>query len=59
MPPSIIGHILASINPAVLFASILSPAMEESMKEMTQVKFPIWIGYLIFYSIHYGAFIMA
>lgn len=48
-PPSIIGHILASINPAVLFASILSPGMEESITEMTQVKFPIWIGYLIFY----------
>lgn len=48
-PPSIIGHILASINPAVLFASILSPAMGDSILEMTQVKFPIWIGYLVFY----------
>lgn len=49
LPTSVVGHVLASINPAVLFASILSPAMSESIMEMTQVKFPIWIGYLIFY----------
>lgn len=48
-PPSIVGHILASINPAVLFATLLSPAVGESMMDMTQIKFPIWIGYLIFY----------
>ncbi|WP_203246066.1 ABC transporter permease [Sporosarcina beigongshangi] len=49
LPTSIVGHVLASINPAVLFATILSPAMGESIAEMTQVKFPVWIGYLIFY----------
>ncbi|WP_318615979.1 ABC transporter permease [Sporosarcina sp. YIM B06819] len=48
-PPSILGHILASINPAVLFATLLSPAVGESVIEMTQIKLPIWIGYLIFY----------
>ncbi|WP_342515308.1 ABC transporter permease [Sporosarcina sp. FSL K6-1522] len=48
-PPSIAGHILASINPAVLFASLLSQGAAESLAEMTQVKWPIWIGYLIFY----------
>jgi len=46
---SMLGHILASINPAILFASILSQGMGDSISEMTQVKFPIWIGYLIFY----------
>ncbi|MFJ7932978.1 ABC transporter permease [Sporosarcina sp. NPDC096371] len=48
-PPSITGQILASINPAVLFASLLSPGVSEAIGEMTQVKFPIWIAYLIFY----------
>lgn len=48
-PPSIWGHILASVNPAVLFASFLSSGMDEGIAEMTQVKFPIWAGYLIFY----------
>ena len=48
-PPSLPGHILASINPAVIFASFLSPGVSEVIAEMTQVKFPIWIGYLIFY----------
>ncbi len=48
-PPSVPGHILASINPAVLFASFLSQGVAESIAEMTQVKFPIWAGYLIFY----------
>ena len=47
--PSMLGHILASINPAIIFASFLSPGMGDSISEMTQVKFPIWIGYLIFY----------
>ena len=48
-PTSMLGHILASINPAILFASFLSQGMGDSISEMTQVKFPIWIGYLIFY----------
>lgn len=48
-PPSYIGHILASINPAVLVASLLSTGLSDSLTEMTQVKFPIWIGYLAFY----------
>lgn len=48
-PTSMLGHILASINPAILFASFLSTGMGDSISEMTQVKFPIWIGYLIFY----------
>jgi ABC-2 type transport system permease protein len=46
---SIPAHLLASINPAVLFATFLSQGVAESISEMTRVKFPIWIGYLIFY----------
>ncbi|MBE1553630.1 ABC transporter permease [Sporosarcina limicola] len=47
--PSIVSHILASVNPAMLFASFTSPGIAGAILEVTQVKFPIWIGYLIFY----------
>lgn len=46
---SILGHLLASINPGVLIASLLSPAVDAGIYELTYVKFPIWAGYLIFY----------
>ncbi|MEK3935266.1 ABC transporter permease [Sporosarcina sp. FSL W7-1349] len=49
--PSYIGHMLASINPGVLVASLLSPGISEGLSEMTQVKFPVWVGYLTFYVI--------
>ena len=48
---SYLGHFLASINPGVLMASLLSPAVGEGIKELTLVKFPIWAGYLLFYSL--------
>ncbi len=46
---SIIGYLWAAINPAVLFASILSPEVGNGIAEMTQVEFPIWVSYLLFY----------
>ena len=48
---SYLGHFLASINPGVLMASLLSPAVGEGIKELTLVNFPIWANYLIFYSL--------
>lgn len=51
MSPSYLGQFLASINPAVLFATFLSPDMNRSIHEMTKIDFPIWAGYLIFYGI--------
>lgn len=48
-PPSYLGHLFATINPGVLVASLLSPGISEGLSEMTQVKFPVWIGYLTFY----------
>jgi ABC-2 type transport system permease protein len=48
---SLLSHLLASINPAVLMASLMSPAVDEEIANMTMVKFPIWISYLIFYSL--------
>ena len=49
MTPSIPAYLLASINPAVLFTTLLSQDVGDSIAEMTQVTLPIWIGYLIFY----------
>lgn len=51
MSPSYLGQFLASINPAVLFATFLSPDMNRTIHEMTNIDFPIWAGYLIFYGI--------
>ncbi|WP_432354797.1 ABC transporter permease [Sporosarcina sp. A2] len=48
---SYIGHFLASINPEIFFASLLAPELGISLQEMTQVKAPLWIGYLLFYGI--------
>lgn len=47
--PSLFGHILASINPGVLMASLLSPEIDSAIYEMTKIRFPIWAGYTIFY----------
>lgn len=47
---SYVGHFLASINPGVLMASLLSPAIDEEIKGLTLVNFPIWATYLLFYS---------
>ncbi|WP_082732037.1 ABC transporter permease [Sporosarcina sp. HYO08] len=48
-PTSYMGHFFATINPAVLFATIVVPGVTEGITGMTQVKFPIWGGYLLFY----------
>lgn len=47
--PSYVGHFLASINPAVLFATFLSPELNRTLSETTLIDFPIWAGYLLFY----------
>ncbi|MBD7983365.1 ABC transporter permease [Sporosarcina sp. Sa2YVA2] len=47
--PSYLGHFLASINPAVLFATFLSPELNRTLSETTLIDFPIWAGYLLFY----------
>lgn len=47
--PSLIGHVLASINPGVLMASLLSSEVDGAISEMTMIDFPIWAGYIIFY----------
>lgn len=48
---SFVGHILASINPEIFFATLLEPEIGMGIQEMTQVTFPLWIGYLLFYGL--------
>ncbi|MHA6258540.1 ABC transporter permease [Sporosarcina sp. CAU 1771] len=48
---SYLGYFLASINPGILMASILTPAVGEAIAESTLIKFPIWASYLIIYSL--------
>lgn len=47
--PSYFGYLLASVNPAILMASILSPEVGNGVGEMTLIHFPIWVSYLISY----------
>ncbi|GKV67643.1 hypothetical protein NCCP2716_01410 [Sporosarcina sp. NCCP-2716] len=48
---SYIGHFLASVNPEIFFASLLSSDIGMGIEEMTQVHFPLWIGYVLFYGL--------
>ncbi|WP_438316659.1 ABC transporter permease [Sporosarcina sp. FA9] len=48
---SYFGYFIASINPGILMASLLSPSVGVGITDFTNVKFPIWASYLIFYSI--------
>lgn len=47
--PSPLAHFWASINPGILIFTLLNPSTESVVNEMTQIEFPIWAGYTIFY----------
>jgi len=47
--PSLLAHFWASINPGFLIFTLLNPTTEGFVTEMTQIDFPIWAGYTIFY----------
>jgi len=47
--PSPIAHFWASINPAILIFTLLNPTTEKYVNEMTQIDFPVWAGFTIFY----------
>lgn len=49
--PSIFAHFWGTINPIALMMTLISPEMLDSFYEVTKIHFPIWAGYLIFYSI--------
>ena len=47
--PAPLAHFWASINPGILIFTLLNPSTEGFVNEMTQIEFPIWAGYTIFY----------
>lgn len=49
--PEVLAHVWASINPVVLILTFLQPEMNNALTDMTNIDFPIWAGYLIFYSL--------
>ncbi|MBK3495377.1 ABC transporter permease subunit [Viridibacillus sp. YIM B01967] len=49
--PSIFAHFWGTINPIALMMTLIDPLMLDSFYEVTNIHFPIWAGYLIFYSL--------
>ncbi|MCW1926777.1 ABC transporter permease [Bhargavaea beijingensis] len=43
------AHLFAAINPAVLTASLLAPDSGGFLHEVTNLRWPIWLIYLLFY----------
>ncbi|WJY28886.1 MULTISPECIES: ABC transporter permease [Sporosarcina] len=48
---SVAGFFLAAINPEIFFASLLAPEVGGMVEEVTQVQFPMWIVYVLFYGL--------
>ncbi len=47
--PLPLAHFWASINPGVLIFTLLNPTTENVVSDITQIQFPVWAGYTIFY----------
>jgi len=47
--PAPFAHFWASINPGILIFTLLNPTTNSFVNEMTQIDFPVWAGYTIFY----------
>lgn len=45
-----VGHFFASINPVVLMLTLISQGSDSFITQSTQIEFPIWAGYTIFYA---------
>ena len=48
---SYMTYFWASINPGALMLTLTSPAMGDALVQVTGVEFPVWISYLIAYSL--------
>lgn len=44
-------HFWAIINPIALMMTLITPEISESLFEVTKIHFPVWAGYLIFYTL--------
>jgi ABC-2 type transport system permease protein len=47
--PAPFAHFWASINPGILIFTLLNPTTDNFVNEMTQIDFPVWAGFTIFY----------
>lgn len=45
------SYFWASINPAVVMLTLLQPGFASEIQTMTAIELPLWIGYIIFYSL--------
>ncbi|MGE8206720.1 ABC transporter permease [Heyndrickxia sp. NPDC080065] len=45
------GYFLAMLNPPIVLGGILTPEISEEMYRTTGIHFPLWVSYIIFYSI--------
>lgn len=45
------AHFWASINPPAVMLTLLQPPMEGQLQSVTMIAVPLWIGYVIFYSL--------
>lgn len=45
------AHFWASINPPAVMLTLLQPPMEGQLQSVTMIPVPLWIGYVIFYSL--------
>ncbi|MGE7842054.1 ABC transporter permease [Lysinibacillus sp. NPDC093712] len=46
---SFMTYFWASINPGALMLTLISPSMGDALTELSGVKFPVWITYLVIY----------
>ncbi len=47
---SFMAYFWAAINPGALILTLIEPEMGRGLKELSGVKLPVWVTYLIFYS---------
>ncbi|MEC1178731.1 ABC transporter permease subunit [Metasolibacillus meyeri] len=50
-PQSFIAYFWAAINPGALMLTLIEPEMGRGLTELSGVKLPVWVTYLIFYSV--------
>src|SRR5690606_12074814 len=45
------SYFWASINPAIVMLTLLQPGFAQEIQTMTVIELPLWVGYLVFYSL--------
>lgn len=45
------SYFWASINPAIVMLTLLQPGFAQEIQTMTAIDWPLWVGYLVFYSL--------